>query len=76
MASRPELIEATERAIGGDWDGAHATVQDGTSAVCRIYIVPDLGDSHFYGRDAAECAATLAARLDAHGDEAGREVIA
>jgi hypothetical protein len=34
---------------------------DGTSAVCRLRIPPSLGDSHFYGRDAAECAATQAA---------------
>lgn len=45
----------------GQTFAAHATVQAGTSPVCRIYIVPALGDSHFYGRDAAECAATLAA---------------
>jgi hypothetical protein len=32
--------------------------------VCRIYIVPAAGDSHFYGRDAHECEATLAARPD------------
>ncbi len=45
----------------GETFAAYATVQPGTSPVCRIYIVPPLGDSHFYGRDAAECAATLAA---------------
>jgi hypothetical protein len=33
---------------------------DGTSTVCRLRIPPSLGDSHFYGRDAAECAATQA----------------
>jgi len=32
----------------------------GTSAVCRIYIPPGSGDGHFFGRDAAECAGTLA----------------
>ena len=37
---------------------AYATAQLGTSAVCRYYIPPPLGDSHFFGRDAAECAAT------------------
>jgi hypothetical protein len=36
---------------------AHA----GTSPVCRLRVPPELGDSHFYGRDAAECAATQAA---------------
>ena len=29
-----------------------------TSPVCRFYIPPALGDSHFFGRGAAECAAT------------------
>ncbi|MFO1315370.1 MAG: S8 family serine peptidase [Burkholderiales bacterium] len=32
----------------------------GTSAVCRIYIPPGKGDGHFFGRDAAECAGTMA----------------
>jgi len=30
----------------------------GTSPVCRFYLPPPFGDSHFYGRGAAECAAT------------------
>ncbi|MFO1312243.1 MAG: VCBS repeat-containing protein [Burkholderiales bacterium] len=29
-----------------------------TSPVCRFYIPPALGDSHFFGRGSAECAAT------------------
>lgn len=29
-----------------------------TSPVCRFYIPPELGDSHFYGRGTAECNAT------------------
>lgn len=33
----------------------------GTSPVCRFYIPPTLGDSHFYGRGTAECDATQAA---------------
>jgi len=32
--------------------------QAGTSPVCRFYIPPALGDSHFYGRGTAECNAT------------------
>jgi hypothetical protein len=32
----------------------------GMSPVCRFYIPPSEGDSHFYGRGAAECAATAA----------------
>ncbi len=31
-----------------------------TRAVCRIYIPPGLGDGHFFGRDEAECDATMA----------------
>lgn len=34
------------------------TAQSGTSPVCRYYIPPASGDSHFFGRGAAECAAT------------------
>lgn len=30
------------------------------SAVCRYYIPPPFGDTHFFGRDAQECAATAA----------------
>jgi hypothetical protein len=32
----------------------------GATPVCRIRIPPQLGDSHFFGRNAEECAATLA----------------
>ncbi|HEX4884905.1 MAG TPA: hypothetical protein VFX05_12255 [Casimicrobiaceae bacterium] len=35
------------------WTGPGA----GTSPVCRYYIPPDKGNSHFYGRGTAECAA-------------------
>jgi hypothetical protein len=38
-----------------------ASAQAGTSPVCRYYIPPDKGDSHFYGRGVAECEATGAA---------------
>ena len=38
---------------------AFANTQSGTSAVCRIYIPPDKGDGHFFGRDANECAGTM-----------------
>ena len=37
---------------------AHTAAQDGASPVCRFYIPPERGDSHFYGRGATECAAT------------------
>ena len=34
---------------------AYATAQAGTSEVCRFYIPPVLGDSHFFGRGTTEC---------------------
>lgn len=37
-----------------------ATAQAGTSPVCRFYIPPAAGDSHFFGRGTAECDATAA----------------
>jgi len=37
---------------------AWATPEAGSSPVCRYYVPPALGDSHFYGRGNAECEAT------------------
>ncbi|MEP7328678.1 MAG: hypothetical protein ABI777_05660, partial [Betaproteobacteria bacterium] len=34
---------------------AYTTPQPGTSDVCRFYIPPALGDSHFFGRGTVEC---------------------
>ena len=34
---------------------AYPTTQPGTSQVCRYYIPPTDGNSHFFGRDPAEC---------------------
>jgi hypothetical protein len=36
----------------------YTTAQAGTSPVCRFYIPPALGDSHFFGRGTTECDAT------------------
>jgi hypothetical protein len=36
---------------------AYTTPQAGTSQVCRFYIPPADGNSHFFGRNPAECAA-------------------
>ena len=36
----------------------YVPAQAGTSAVCRFYIPPALGDSHFFGRGTTECDAT------------------
>jgi len=40
---------------------AFAAAQPGASAVCRYYIPPIDGSSHFFGRNAAECSASLQA---------------
>jgi hypothetical protein len=37
---------------------AWTTPEAGSSSVCRFYIPPARGNSHFYGRDAVECEAT------------------
>jgi hypothetical protein len=36
----------------------YTTPEVGTTSVCRYYIPPGLGDSHFYGRGGAECEPT------------------
>lgn len=38
----------------------YATPQAGTTPVCRFYLPPKFGDSHFLGRNAAECGSTAA----------------
>jgi hypothetical protein len=40
---------------------AYASAEIGTSPVCRFYIPPAKGDSHFFGRGTVECNGTLAA---------------
>ncbi|MCC7219057.1 MAG: hypothetical protein IT517_19945, partial [Burkholderiales bacterium] len=39
----------------GETFKAYTTPQAGTSPVCRYYIPPGLGDSHFFGRGSTEC---------------------
>ncbi|MCC7327548.1 MAG: S8 family peptidase [Burkholderiales bacterium] len=36
----------------------------GTTGLCRIYIPPDQGDGHYYGRDTGECHVTMATHPD------------
>ena len=36
----------------------YSTMQPGTSDICRFYIPPAQGDSHFFGRGTTECDAT------------------
>ena len=38
---------------------AHTIRQSNVSPVCRFYIPPEQGDSHFFGRDNFECNATM-----------------
>jgi 6-phosphogluconolactonase (cycloisomerase 2 family) len=38
--------------------GTYPSAQPGSSPICRYYIPPDQGDSHFFGRGTAECNAT------------------
>lgn len=45
---------------GQSWN-AYPPESTGRSPVCRFYIPPGLGDSHFFGRGVSECAATHAA---------------
>jgi YVTN family beta-propeller protein len=40
------------------WFKAYPSVYPGTEPVCRFYIPPGLGDSHFFGRGVTECAET------------------
>jgi hypothetical protein len=42
----------------GQTFNTYTTSPAGTSSVCRFYIPPALGDSHFFGRDAVECVNT------------------
>lgn len=57
------ILDAGETITGWTRTGygfrAYATAQAGTSPVCRVYIPPELGNSHFFGRGTAECTATV-----------------
>ena len=59
------LLDAGETIKGWARTGAsflvYAAAGSATSPVCRFYIPPAKGDSHFYGRGVAECEATGAA---------------
>jgi len=43
---------------------AFVEAQAGTTEICRIYIIPLHGDSHFFGRGEQECDNTMAAHPD------------
>lgn len=42
----------------GEGFNVYLAAQAGTSPVCRYYIPPESGNSHFFGRGTAECVAT------------------
>ena len=43
---------------------AFVAAQTATTNICRIYIIPLRGDSHFFGRGQQECNSTMAAHPD------------
>lgn len=54
----PMVLSAAGQGCAGKTFKTYTTAQAGTSPVCRFYIPPGLGDSHFFGRGTAECNAT------------------
>ena len=70
ITAAPAEIAALDASAPGGWVrtgktfNALAAPQAGSSPVCRFYIPPAFGDSHFYGRGTAECNATHANHLE------------
>ncbi len=64
MPHEIEILDAGIRIRGWLRTGrsfmTYTAPQNGTSPVCRYYIPPGLGDSHFFGRGTAECNETAA----------------
>jgi hypothetical protein len=62
VASEIALLDAGTTIKGwvrtGQSFNVYLTATAGSSPVCRFYIPPDKGDSHFYGRGTSECEAT------------------
>jgi hypothetical protein len=67
FSTNPAEIAALDGSPPGGWArtgytfGTYATPVSGSSPVCRFYIPPAYGDSHYYSASPAECAATAAA---------------
>src|SRR6185369_841961 len=65
IASEAALLDAGTTIKGwvrtGEEFHVYPAAQPGSSPVCRFYIPPAKGNSHFYGRGTAECDATGAA---------------
>ncbi|MEO8485350.1 MAG: choice-of-anchor D domain-containing protein [Betaproteobacteria bacterium] len=57
----PEEIAALDTGVFGGWSrtglafNAHGTAQPGFAPICRFYLPPGWGDSHFYSASPAEC---------------------
>jgi hypothetical protein len=58
IAKLDEGIEIAGWTRTGQAFTTYTVAQPGASPVCRYYIPPSLGDSHFFGRDVSECMAT------------------
>ena len=62
IANEIALLDAGTQIKGwsrtGYMFGTYPTAQAGTNPVCRYYIPPAKGDSHFFGRGTVECNAT------------------
>ena len=62
MPSQIAILDAGTQIRGWTHTGysfkTYAAAEAGTSPVCRYYIPPGLGDSHFFGRGTVECNAT------------------
>ena len=60
----PAEISALDQGVVRGWQrtgysfAAYITPEAGTSPVCRYYMPPLYGDSHFFGRGTQECTAT------------------
>jgi hypothetical protein len=67
FSTNPAEIAALDASPPGGWVrtgytfGAYAAPVAGSSPVCRFYIPPLYGDSHFYSASPAECAAVRTA---------------
>jgi hypothetical protein len=62
VANEIAILDAGLKSHGWARTGKHfpvyPTAQPGASPICRFYIPPDKGNSHFYGRGVDECTST------------------
>jgi hypothetical protein len=62
VANEIAILDAGMKSPGWVRTGKHFPVypqaQPGASPICRFYIPPDKGNSHFFGRGEVECAST------------------